>query len=641
MFKIKFIALLARARLKRKLSQHQPTSRRDKPSEERSSLEPLFVPVERSSQQRLLGEFPADVVLELFMHLDVADVLSLAQVSHMFLCLSQSLSVWRNLAFKLMCRGRRVSLHDYLSTSALTTAQLKHSVLMTTAAEQSWNRDRPKSVASPRIVRLENVDLDHASYVMKFTSRRHLVLPTKAGELIGWDTRTSARAGHYSMGPDAVLINVQGDYATRSLYWITGKMSSDPDFVQNLHLKILRIQFPEPTSSLPVAFEDLGDLITPWSLAAELHFLDASQKMLCAVFECSDTGSTGLHVVLNWKSGLSYICDTGIPYEYGRAVIGLHLSDDRLSIILHTEHWGTEIRRAYSLAFIRSRASIWSPSRSLAHPLPTIQPTAETAFPWAHDRAVFSDRSMTPHTVWVLPQWWPTYPGVPRRSSTIILYLTVEESSSGLRRVWRATQHYSSVADDRYDADVGAMAEAEDKWENKSKGESKSKSEASTQVLAGGPCAHVRSVIEIKDPVLISLGHNGLPILAQSFNHLGWIEEREYDAAEDCAGGRSGRLRARSWLSRRKSRRRQTRRALKLVTFPDPDVSPRSPHCTAEGVNAGYCECTTLVPVTLDVPDAVLDGVYHMFLDPAAGTITLATENNELHVYQYGRPSTS
>lgn len=77
---------------------------------------------------------------------------------------------------------------------------------------------------------------------------------------------------------------------------------------------ILRIQFPEPASTNPVVFEELGTIRTPWSLAAELHFLDASQRMICAVFECTETQTTGLNVILDWTTGLSYICDTGVPY---------------------------------------------------------------------------------------------------------------------------------------------------------------------------------------------------------------------------------------------------------------------------------------------------------------------------------------
>lgn len=130
-----------------------------------------------------------------------------------------------------MARSRRISLHDRLSPLSLSAAQLRISVILATAAEHCWLRQAPHSIGAPRIVPLANVDLDHASYVMKFTSRRHLVLPTKGGRLVGWDMHARKEAGSYDMGPDSVLINVQGEYATRSLYWITGKMSTECVFV--------------------------------------------------------------------------------------------------------------------------------------------------------------------------------------------------------------------------------------------------------------------------------------------------------------------------------------------------------------------------------------------------------------------------
>ena len=87
------------------------------------------------------------------------------------------------------------------------------------------------------------------------------------------------------------------------------------DREQNLQLKLIRIQFPDPLfTSQPIIFEDLVDLVTPWSLAAEIHILDASQRMFCAVFEHGSSGTTGIHVVLDWLKGQSFIYDTGIPY---------------------------------------------------------------------------------------------------------------------------------------------------------------------------------------------------------------------------------------------------------------------------------------------------------------------------------------
>ena len=55
------------------------------------------------------------------------------------------------------------------------------------------------------------------------------------------------------------------------------------------------------------------------------------------------------------------------------------------------------------------------------------------------------------------------------------------------------------------------------------------------------------------------------------------------------------------------------------------------------GVRDFECTCTTLKPVTLDVPASVLDTAYHMFLDEGTGTVTVVTKDNVLHEYHYGR----
>lgn len=283
---------------------------------------------------------------------------------------------------------------------------------------------------------------------------------------------------------------------------------------------------------------------------------------------------------------------------------------------------------------MQARASVWNPSRNSARHLPRVQPAASASAKWQHDLTAFTDRTMSPHTVWVLPQWWPTYSSVQRRTSTIILYSAHAESEGSpfQQKIWRAAQHYS----DAVGQGVDGGAEDDCSWSNAT---------CDKQELGGAPCSSVRSVVDITNPVLINLG-SGLPILAQSFNHLGWIEEREVDLYDEletdgtrARGVRPALQRLRRSSSRLILRRQKTRmrRSLKLVSFPDPGVSPRSPDCTAGETNVCYCSCTTLKPVTLDVPECVLNQTYHMFLDPAAGTITLATEDNELHVYQYGR----
>ena len=92
-------------------------------------------------------------------------------------------------------------------------------------------------------------------------------------------------------------------------------------------MRIIRVQFPESSSSeAVVTFEVLGELVTAWALAIELHFIDASRRMICAVFENNETGNTSLHVILDWETGLSYVFDTGVPYVSNISLLNSDLS---------------------------------------------------------------------------------------------------------------------------------------------------------------------------------------------------------------------------------------------------------------------------------------------------------------------------
>ena len=418
------------------------------------------------------------------------------------------------------------------------------------------------------------------------------------------------------------------------------------------------------------------------------------------------------------------------------------------------------------------------PANSSGALIPYIAPHVETAFTWAHDRSIFSNHALLPHSLWTLSQWWPTYDGVPNRTCTIVLHASIlneeEEQNEQTKRTWIATQHYSECAPtgDGMKIEEGAIKECITGlfygFDDQDYPISNDKEE---RILGGAPCSPVRSVIEIKNPVVHRTRNNDqIPILTQTFNHLGWIEE--YVVYEDETTwkdilrsvfdrtrksrlpssdngdmidrgipktGLMERLNPRSWFTRRRASRRGRKerrkgverrvRSLKLVTFPDPGVSPvGSAHpCYATGecghtrpgatsssdgriqtnsesstyldLGSGFmpgsspdhgsdeiqeyydngiydddddehdyddskrsrchsweteeegrggkqkgrgvrdfeCTCTTLKPVTLDVPASVLDTAYHMFLDEGTGTVTVVTKDNVLHEYHYGR----
>lgn len=123
-----------------------------------------------------------------------------------------------------MNRGRRLSLQDQLLPTYLSPTQMRSSVMTSVMAERNWSRDFPKKVLPSRLIKLDrDIVLDQLSYVMKYASPRHIVLPTTDGDLVGWDMIKGVALGRYNMGRQSVLINVQGHYASRSLYWITGR----------------------------------------------------------------------------------------------------------------------------------------------------------------------------------------------------------------------------------------------------------------------------------------------------------------------------------------------------------------------------------------------------------------------------------
>ena len=81
-----------------------------------------------------------------------------------------------------------------------------------------------------------------------------------------------------------------------------------------LKLVILRVQFPEPDSDQLFDFEELSEILMPCLFAIELHFLDASRRMLCSVFSPHESESTGLFVVFDWNTKLCALVDIGLRY---------------------------------------------------------------------------------------------------------------------------------------------------------------------------------------------------------------------------------------------------------------------------------------------------------------------------------------
>lgn len=317
-------------------------------------------------------------------------------------------------------------------------------------------------------------------------------------------------------------------------------------------------------------------------------------------------------------------------------MIGVRLSVDNSAVIVHSELDECEMQRTFSLTDLEAEATPWR--YTLLSSCPTIRPLEDISFHWrvraadggsltapalsrpTEDTAqtdidvladtMASDLSLagaSPLRVWNCRQYWPLLPGVPERTSCIVLYDTVTPEGT----TWRVSQNYSPT------------------------GTSDSVGSGTNTMASSAP---VRFVATIANPVLTSFGQQNLPILGITFNHISWIE---------LVPGK--RLRS---LGRKKMRR-----VMKLLTFPEPEAAYTS---GLPALRLGGCDVTAgrsrsmrsitnmrrssgsrfghdgvgLVK-TLDVPERVLDKACHIIVDPTLGTVTITSTSNELFVYRY------
>lgn len=182
----------------------------------------------------------------------------------------------------------------------------------------------------------------------------------------------------------------------------------------------------------------------------------------------------------------------------------MRLSDDADCLIIVSEDQGSEFRRWYRLTELGFSTSDWNALKFKL--VGVLAPVKREAFKWERESKLLAEPN-TSRSFWHIDQTPPhPYAGIPLRTSTVILYITVPEGNPDPnRRIWRVMQYYS----DR-----------------------------------NGPCSPTRSVVTLSRPAVSPYDADGDPILCISFNHLGWIEDFESEEGR--------------------------KRVLKLVTLPDP-----------------------------------------------------------------------
>jgi len=412
--------------------------------------------------------------------------------------------------------------------------------------------------------------VDMLCSIVKF--KQYLLCPTRDGRVITWDLERKEHAltyardsGHDLDNAPFGLFSGRVDYATRSLYYFCVKAASTND----IQFYVLRIQFPENNSPKEIHFTPISKFTVPYPSIIDMYILDTEKRVICAIF-LTASKTIGVHIIFDWATEVSTFVDTGMAFVFRKSVVVAHLASDGDTLVVRAEHCGKACQKTFSLSSLQGTVA----TRQI---LPKTIEAKERNFDWTKAESeselhrVLTHSHSAPYRVWTLHPWWPAPSGVPKRTSTIVLYVHTPEIADPdalpptPARRWIIGQHYAT------DSKL---------------------------------CGAARSVLHLRDPAPVRLGgSDGLPMLGISFGHVVWIE------------------RVLTWRGPRRVRKR----VAKLASFPDP--------CDREEVT-NIKQFHPIVR-TLDIPERILKVACHLIVDPSSASISVTTETNSLFTFNY------
>jgi len=568
----------------------------------------------------VLNQLPFDVVVKILLLLDVRDLLSIAQTCHHLNRICSSPFIWRYHASCAIHRSRPLVLRNTTDLQQLNVQQLRQAVIRTALLEHNWGNDKAVRIGIAKKVALRFPVTSPRSLFYTVFVRKYLLSPTEDRHLTVWDLERGKSIGKYDMrrtfAASGLILAVREHYPSHSLFYIvTGNLIS-ADFGHTMEFYILHIRFPDENSAEPAKFQQVADFSFSMMQTVAMYILDAVRRIVCVVCRYPETDMLGIYVVLDWNTGESNLINTGLTYEYRKSVLGVRLSTDGQFILIRTERDGKEVMQCHSLASLRegSTTSCWK--AKLFHPpaSPEPQNVSETTSIWCDETDASSPFYQPLFTspnayaddnvdtvvfrCWNMSPWWPDYPDTPRPTSCVVLYrTTVTDPGPGANnQTWRISQYFTSGDVDKTDLDGIARPI--------------------------GPFARRRFVITLKDPVLVSVLDDEMPVLGFSYNQAAWVEQV---VEEETFAGTPPAIAAQ--VARRmlgRGRRMKKRLVARIASFPDPGTCPGE-----EG-----CEMGSSIK-TLDVPPRVLAAARDISIDSELGTVSIITKSNAVHIYSY------
>jgi hypothetical protein len=400
---------------------------------------------------------------------------------------------------------------------------------------------------------------------------------------------------------------------------------------------LMKLQFPEtspkyvngckpPMSPALPTFKHIMEFKTA-GVVMNVFLLDPPQRLLSAFVWVSASNTIGLYALLDWNKREYVFIDTGIECVSGQQpdlMTSTHadqllssnwsciLSED--NVVIHSEEDDVAFQHFYPISLLQK----YSRKRPEGSAIPIIAGRVSPAltqskgfiFPlkasevlaagggYIKSRNPFPFPQWYPESAHFVRQWWPTLPGLPRLSCTVVLLATHDQSTHRTRFV--LAQHYFKVPmasptwGSRHDYDATTTTSRDDGDDPLMRLWYVSKPFEVVCVVDGS---------DDEDEVEAN-SSRPRPLVAVDFGHAAWIEYVDEE--------RGGEGTEKKWL--------------RFATFPP--VCDEGGCVNMERVGGGV--------ERLEVPDELeLDNVETINIDQSQGAVILSVKEGKIFILCY------
>ncbi|KIY47646.1 hypothetical protein FISHEDRAFT_44867 [Fistulina hepatica ATCC 64428] len=618
-----------------------------------------------SSNGYSLNTMPFDVLLTIAAYLDLAEIHTLQFTCKSLYDFCTTRFLYRRFAENLLRRCRPLPLNGFNRYCDLDVPDLILAVSKAQHFELSWRQRGPRplgdkaSMDEPGAPRTpwyivnsspQDEDVDWLSPITK----EYSICSTKSGRVICWDVRCDKLLAEWSAGRSWELWKCRVEFEDNAVYFAMAKFETNPcshDDSRIMQFKLMRLGFEEDEAGKlvrPPSFDCLSEFKTT-GVVMNIFLLDPIHRLLAAFVWIAVPNTIGLFVLTDWGKREYIFIDTGIDcilssnwscILYGR------------NLVIHSEEPNAAHQYIYPLCYLANYVRILETPESLPAISARVEPITQLRkryiFPEESPRFANSDDDDTiadqgpinpfpmppwyPESAHFVRQWWPTVPGAPRASCTVILLTTRDRLTRA--PLFVIAQHYFKVplyhpSDEETWSDMGVcmidggpphapaqsvvapevLPISEEEFARLRIEDSARDKELMRMWYVGQPFEPF-CVMDApdQDDIAAGLPSRPRPLLAVDFGHAVWIE----------------------WTSQRD-------KALRFVTFPAFDEDGTFPTSAASSrkgkmrcARSSSKECEPAQVYTLEVPEGLdLGDVDTINIDQSQGDIILSVKEGK------------